>query len=358
MAKKRASSIDVAREAGVSQSAVSRTLTNTKGVSAKTREKVVKAVEKLGYSPNAMARSLITNQSNVIGLVMGEFLNPFYPEVLHVFSTKLQELGRRVMLFKVPPGRDVDVVLPEILQYRPDGVVITSASLSSRMARECARQNTRVVLFNRAVHGAPVWSVCCDNAEGARLIADLLVDAGHERIAYIAGAANTSTNLDREQGFVNRLKERGKRRPIKETGDYTYQGGYDAACKLFERSTKPDAIFCANDIMAIGAMEALRTEFGARVPEDVSVVGFDDTAPADWPSYDLTTIRQRVNLMVDETIRILLEEEPEDAGAPFTRLIAGDLVVRSSMRLPSGMSRGRYPVSNSYRTNTSENTIK
>lgn len=349
MAKKRVSSIDVARAAGVSQSAVSRTFTNTKGVSAKTREKILTAAEKLGYSPNALARMLITNQSNVIGLVMGEFLNPFYPEVLHIFSTKLQQMGRRVMLFKVPPGKDVDIVLPEILQYRPDGVVITSASLSSRMAKECDRQGTRVVLFNRAVHGAPVWSVCCDNVAGARLIADLLVDAGHERIAYISGAANTSTNMDRETGFVNRLKERGRPRPIKVTGNYTYQGGYDAACELFERSAKPDAIFCANDITAIGAIEALRTQCGARIPEDVSVVGFDDTAPADWPSYGLTTIRQRVNVMIDETIRILLEDEqPEGNSAPFTRLIAGDLVVRTSMRLPEGLKSGRYPVGKPY----------
>jgi DNA-binding LacI/PurR family transcriptional regulator len=343
MSKKQVSSVDVARAAGVSQSAVSRAFSNAGGVSEKTRAKIIKAAQSLGYSPNALARSLITNHSNMIGMVMGEVTNPFYPEVLQAFSTRLQEQGHRIMLFTVPPGGDVDDVLPEVLQYRPEGVVITSARLSSTMAEECARRNTRVVLFNRSIHGAPVWSVCCDNVAGGRLVADLLVDGGHRKPAYLAGLENTSTNLDRERGFNDRLHDRGFPPPLRMGGDYTYDGGYGAAKFLLNQPDRPDALFCANDIMALGAMDAARREFALNIPDDLAIVGFDDIAAAGWPSYDLTTVRQRVNMMVDETIRILMAGEKKISDIPFTQLVPGDLVIRGSLRPPPGVTRGRYP---------------
>jgi DNA-binding LacI/PurR family transcriptional regulator len=344
----------VARAAGVSQSAVSRTFTEGASVSPATREKVLAAAREFGYTPNAIARSLITHKTGMVGMVMGEVTNPFYPEVLQTFLDRFQRLGRRMMLFTVPLGANIDDVLPQALQYRVDGVVVTSATLSSEMVEECARMGTPVVLFNRYVRNAELSSVSCDNVEGGRFVANLLLDAGHARCAFIAGVEDTSTNVDRERGFTDRLAERGATAPSRDVGNYTYSGGFEAAIRLLSGGDRPDAIFCANDISALGAVDAARQRLGLRVPEDVSIVGFDDIPPAAWPSHDLTTVRQRINLMVDEAVDILLARIDDPALPVTTRLIPGDFIARGTARLPSWAERGRHPISRTIPTRTTE----
>jgi len=219
-----------------------------------------------------------------------------------------------------------------VLQYRVDGLIITSATLSSEMADECARSGVPVILFNRYVRGANVSAVCCDNVEGGRSVADHLLDTGHRRLAYIAGKENTSTNIDREKGFTNRLRERGILHWLREQGEYTYESGYEAAKRLLQQDNPPDAIFCANDIMALGAIDAARHVVGLKVPEDVSIVGFDDIPTANWPSYSLTTIRQPVNQMIEATIELLLERFETPDIEPVLQLVPGPLIQRASTR--------------------------
>lgn len=334
MTVKRVTSVDVARHAGVSQATVSRVFSNSDKVSPETREKVMAAARKLGYKPNVIARSLITQRTNIIGFVMADITSPFYPYVLEKFSQRLQDEGRQVLLFNAAPGQSVDDLLPMALQYQVDALIITSATLSSEMAVECVRMGTPVILFNRYVVGAQASAVCCDNVQGGRLAADLFLDAGHRRPAYIAGRPDTSTNTDREKGFTDRLRERGVTRWLREQGYYTYQSGFDAARRLLQREDAPDAIFCANDIMALGAMDAARHELGIGIPDALSVLGFDDIPAADWPSYDLTTIRQPVNRMIDATLDLLEERLAEPEAEPVLELVAGSLIRRSSVRLP------------------------
>ncbi len=347
MTGKRVTSLDVAKLAGVSQSAVSRSFSASRKVSAATRKKVLAAAHKLGYTPNAIARSLITHRTHMIGMVMGDVTNPFYPEVLQTFSVCFQNRGQRMMLFTVPPGGSIDDALPQALQYRVDGIIVTSATLSSHLIEECARLGTPVILFNRKIRNGEVSSVSCDNVEGGRFIANLLLDAGHHRCAFIAGVEDTSTNVDRERGFVDRLAERGMELSVRDVGDYSYSGGYQAAARLLSRKDWPDAIFCANDITALGAIDAARQE-NFRVPEDVSIIGFDDIPPSAWPSHDLTTVRQRINLMVEETTDILLARIQDPSLPTATRLIPGDFVARGTVRLPPGMERGRQPISSRF----------
>jgi DNA-binding LacI/PurR family transcriptional regulator len=328
---KRATSIDVARLAGVSQSTVSRTFSPDSSIAQETREKVLAAAEQLGYAPNAIARSLITNRTNIVGIVMANITNPFYPYVLEHFIAQLQQMGRQALLFTPAPGQDVDEVLPLALQYRVDGLIITSAPLSSEMAEACARQGTPVVLFNRYVPGAT--AVSCDNVEGGRLVANLLLDAGHKRIAYLAGREDTSTNIDREKGFTDRLRERGFTELTIERGDYSYESGYERAARLMQRPDCPDAIFAANDITAMGALAAAQYELRFNVPEEVSIIGFDDIPAAAWPMYSLTTIRQPIRRMIAKTVDLLFERMENPDAPPVLELIPGELVVRSSARL-------------------------
>lgn len=304
-----------------------------KRTSREAREKVLAAARQLGYKPNAIARSLITHRSNIIGIVMADITSPFYPYVLSKFTDKIQAMGRQVLLFNAAPDRDVDDVLPLVLQYQVDALIITSTTLTSAMADECARHGTPVILFNRYVPGANVSAVCCDNVAGGRLAADLLLDEGHKRLAYIAGKQDTSTNVDRQTGFEDRLKERGCANCLCEQAAYTYESGAEAARSLLQRREPPDAIFCANDIMALGALDVARLEFGLRVPEALSVIGFDDIPAAAWSAYSLTTIRQPVNRMIDATLALMADRLDSQPAEPVVKLIPGHLVKRSSARI-------------------------
>jgi len=322
----------VARLAGVSQSVVSRVFGGGV-VSDEAKERVLSIAKSVGYRPDALARSLVTQrQTDIVGIVMADIMNPFYPYVLEKFISALQKQGLQVLLFNAPRDKDVDEELSLVLQYRVRGIIITSASLSSRMAAVCRENHTSVVLFNRYIPNTPTWAVSCDNVRGAREIADLLLDNKHTKIGYIGGNPNTSTNRDRKRGFIERLAERGKKPALVEDRSYSYEWGYEAASG-FLRGSSVNAVFCANDIIALGVMDAIRSELKLRVPEDISVVGFDDIPQASWPLYSLTTLRQPVDEMIDVAINLLDRDLDRKTREPRINLIKGELVPRSSVRL-------------------------
>jgi DNA-binding LacI/PurR family transcriptional regulator len=214
-----------------------------------------------------------------------------------------------------------------------DGLIITSATLSSTLAEECARSGTPVVLFNRYASSDNVNVVRSDNVLGGRLVADAFLDAGHRRLAFIAGEEGASTNRDREQGFTDRLRERGYELAFRESaGSYTYEPGYEAARRLLQQDAPPDGIFCANDLIAMGALDAARWELGIRVPHDLSIIGFDDIAMAGGPGYSLTTVRQPVEQMVEATIQVLMDAIGSPDNEAVIKVIAPSLVVRTSAR--------------------------
>ncbi len=329
---KRITSIEVARAAGVSQSTVSRVFGADNLVADETMARVMKAAHKLGYKPNALASSLTTRRTDMIGIVMAEITSPFYPYVLEAFTHKLHELGKRVMLFSAGPDEDVDALIQDVFKYRVDGLIVANATLSSAMVDECLRHNTPLILFNRYVRNAKASAVICDNVAGGRMVADVLLDASHKRVAYIAGRQNASTNIDRETGFTARLRERKHTAYLREQGEYTYQSGYFAAKRLLQQQQPPDGIFAANDITAIGAIDAAR-DLGVRVPQQLSIIGFDDIPAASWAAYSLTTVRQPVNHMIDLTVKMLLERIESPKAKPETKCVPGELARRGSARL-------------------------
>jgi len=327
------SQVDVARLAGVSQAAVSRTFTPGASVSEETRAKVLAAAEQLGYRPNVIARSLIRKSTNMIGLVVMRFTNPFYSRMIRDFTRALQDLGYLTLLFNIADVHEVEDALPTALQYQVDGLIITSATLSSKMAEECARSGTPVVLFGRYASSDNINVVRCDNVLGGRLVADALLDAGHQRLAYIAGEEGASTNRDREEGFMERLRERGYEPSFRESaGDYTYESGFEAARRLLQRDDPPDAIFCASDLIAMGALDLARYQLGIKLPEDLAIIGFDDIPMASWLGYSLTTVRQPVEEMVQSTIQVLMNAIESPDSETMLKVIAPSLVVRTSTR--------------------------
>lgn len=307
MSSKAITSVDVARKAGVSQSAVSRYYTPGASVSAKMAEKIRIAAEELGYRPNVLARAMITGKSRIIGLVVYYFENQFYPEAVEKLSVALQENGYHVLLFMASATvGDVENVVQEILDYRVDGMIMVSVSLSSTLSDRCRELGIPVMLFNRDQPGDRLRAVTSDNYEGGRMAARLLLRGSPRRIAHLAGFSGASTQIDREAGFMDALREAGAQLHARAEGNFHYSDAAEAARQLFDTPEPPDALFVTDDHMALAAMDVIRHEFGLRIPEDVAVVGFDDLPQAAWPSFNLSTIRQPINQMVSAAVAELI----------------------------------------------------
>ena len=326
---------DVAARAGVSVSAVSRTFTPGASVSSKTRARVLEAATALGYTPNLVARSLATHRSGIVGLVMGDIRNPYYPEVVDALSRRLASFGFRTMLTTVWGEITVDDVAPSLVQSKVDGVIIASIADADRLGDLLFRAGAAVMLFNRSTTTSEnLSSVRCENVEGGRAVANYLVDRGFSRLAYIAGVEHIYTTQERESGFVGRLNERGVNLLAREHGDYTYRGGFEAARRLAALPTRPQAVFCANDITAIGAIDGVRST-GLRVPEDISIIGFDDVEIASWPPYDLTTVRQDKAALIESCVGVLVEQIRSGKRHRHTQLVPVGIVERGSVASPA-----------------------
>lgn len=330
-------SVDVARLAGVSQSAVSRSFTPGASVSPDTRTRVLDAARKLGYRPNAIASTLSSRRSRMIAVVLSTLQNQFYPVVVETLSQRLQKDGYHVLLF-VTETEDADELMVELLRYQVDGIVMASTHLSSGLAQEIADARIPVVMFNRTSLKGRISTVSSDNIGGGRAVAHFLADGGHQRVAYIAGAEDSSTNHDREAGLRAGLAERGLRVVARAVGNYEFEAAALATKDLFGSlvapSERPDALFVASDHMAFAVMDTLRGTLGLRVPEDVSVVGFDNVPQADWGAYRLTTVEQSAVPMIEATVQMLLKQLEDDAVTRDHLVVPTRLVLRSSARLP------------------------
>ena len=337
-------SAEVAQRAGVSQSAVSRVFTPGASVSAKTAEKVKRAAQELGYRPNVLARAMVSGKSRMIGLVVAYLNNQFYPEALEKLSKALQERDYHVLVFMASQtAGNIDKVVEELLDYQVDGIIAASVALSSDLAERCRAAGVPMVLFNRSQDSPEMSAVTSDNRAGGRKVAEFLLAGRHEKIGFIAGWEGASTQRDREAGFVEGLRAQGVALHARQVGNFLMEEARVATLRMFDPALgpdRPDAVFVANDHMALSVMDTLRHEMGLRVPEDVSVVGYDDAAPASWPAYDLTTVRQPASRMVGKTVEILLSkiETPQIAAQRIE--IDGPLVVRGSARIPEGWFRG------------------
>lgn len=323
---------DVARRAGVSQSAVSRAFTPGASISPAMRARVVEAAESLGYRPNLIARSLITRRTGMVGVAIGTLANHVYPGMLDLLSRRLAAEGYAVLLFPAPPQGNADPGLEHVMRYQVDALVLAATVVSSRLAEECQAAGIPVILFNRTSGDAGA-SVTSANREGARALAGLAARGGHRTPAVIAGHPEASTSRERVEGFAEGCRSAGMAEPVVEFGMFTEEGAERALAALLARTPRPDVVFCVSDAMARAAMDAARRDFGLRVPDDISFLGFDDAPPSAWPAYDLTTYRLPVRAMVDATVDLLLESLA--AGLPSTRrvVVPGELVVRGSCRL-------------------------
>ncbi|WP_161883328.1 LacI family DNA-binding transcriptional regulator [Deinococcus alpinitundrae] len=326
---RRVTSTDVAREAGVSQSAVSRAFTPGAHISAPTRRRVLEAAQRLGYQPNAIARSLVTQRSGIVALIVGDLHNPFYPQALSQFAQELEEQGKRALLIIHDARQDVQETLNAARSYQIEAAIVFPTRLNAAPPSlgDVSRGGVPVLLFNRHLPGHNLLSVACDNFAGGRLAAQVLLDSGAKRLAFIGGDPQTSTHQDRLAGFTERLSEAGLSPIAAPAGNFQYDWGVQATLDMHAAGEWPDAIFGANDIVAIGVLDALR-HLGRRVPEEVSVIGFDDIQESARLSYRLTTIRQPLEQMIADALQVI--SDPQPASGP--RLHPGELIWRETVR--------------------------
>ncbi len=323
----------LAADLEVSTSTISRAFNKDAVIAPETRSRILEYANRLGYRPNPFAQSLITQKSRIVSIIVSHLENPFYPEALRGLGEALREAGWHVMLFTVPSGETPDDLLPLAISYQPEFVIVMAVTISSRAQVEAERAGTRLIYFNRRDPVSSTYYVICDNAHGGGMIADHFIDIGCRRLAYIAGFQNASTTLDRWRGFHERCAERGITGVRREEGNsFSYESGFRAALSLMKQAVRPEAIFCASDIIALGAIEALRTEVDVRVPEDVSVAGFDDIEMAAWPSHALTTYSQPLEKMIQATVKMIQEIAGGAEIDTAASQIKGDLIVRKSTR--------------------------
>lgn len=257
--------------------------------------------------------------------------NPFYAQMLSTLSKILQQKDYGILLL-IAQTPDIDALIPQLLSYQVDGVILPAATLGSQVAIELQRCGKPVVLVNRYLRHDVVSSVSGDNVGGGAAVADLFVRSGHQKIAYLAGLDDTSSSRDRGRGFKDQLARHGVALYAEDIGQYERDPGSAAMRRLLSLTPRPDAVFCANDAMALAALEVARLECGIDVPGELAIVGYDNSAPTAWPFYQLTSVDQNLSEMARIAIELLMDKLAAKPGGIDHVVVPASLVERATTR--------------------------
>jgi LacI family transcriptional regulator len=330
---RRVTSRDIAREAGVSQPTVSRALRGDPRVASATAALVQTTATRLGYVPDAAAQTLITRRTGTVAIVVADITNPFYPELVEALHDELGRAAyRTVLLNERTDARGVDTLMRA---GAVDGAIVATATLDDRTRMLLTGERAPIVQLVREVNGVDRDAVVSDNHGGAVLAADLLVSLGHRRIGLISGPADTSTARDRDAGFEAALDRHGVRLDpeLRRRGEYAHHTGHQCCQELLDEPAPPTAIFCGNDVIALGALDAARRRRIA-VPGELSLIGFDDISLAGWESFRLTTVRQPLAEMAHAAVRALVRRIEGDDGPPRRTVFRTELIQRATTGPP------------------------
>ena len=328
---------DVARLAGVSTATVSRALNGTGQIAPATREAIEAAVAQLGYSPNTIARSLVTNTTQTIALLLPDITNPFYAALVSGIQETALSRDRTMLLCTTEgdPERE-EQYLNLLHAKRVDGALVDGLVLPSDRIARFVKDGFPIVCLDRDLDSSSIPLVQVDNRVGGFVATEHLLALGHRRIAHVAGAPGLRISDERLEGY---LEAHGNERLVPDPalvtqGSFTEEGGYRATRTLLESRVRFTAVFAANDLSAIGVVRAV-AESGMRVPQDVSVVGFDDIRLASYTTPPLTTIRQPAAMIARRATELLMDLTEGRQVEVRPHLLEPELVVRESSAPPA-----------------------
>lgn len=323
-------SIDVARIANVSQATVSRVINRSPNVSEAKRRAVMRAMEAVGYQPNALAQGLRIGRTSTVGVVVAGITNPFYPEMLQAVGRCLAAQGQRMVLWDSDAAGD-EAVLDSIRQGLVDGVIFTSIARTSMILDEAVAR-VPVVLLNRGNSDAGCDTVISDNYEGARQAARYLFYLGHRRIGLLGGPEEALTASERMRGFLDAMADHAA--PVADElvrdARLTHEGGRIGVLDLLNLPDPPTAVFCVNDLSGFGAIDGARS-VSLDVPRDLSVIGYDNVAMAAWHSYRLTSVSQPIEALAGRAVDLLVRRMAQREGPARHDRFLGELVVRDTV---------------------------
>ncbi len=337
---------DVARRANVSTATVSRTINQVATVNSQIAKRVWRAVEELGYYPNRSARTLVSGRSRVFGLIVSEITNPFFPEIVETFETLAIEQHYEILLTStVYNPKRMELAVRRMIESRVDGVAILTFGMEERLLQHLRFRNLPLVFVDVGPKAPRVSNILVDYADGIRQAVQHLAALRHQRIGFIAGPPKLRSAMARKDAFEAAMHEIGL--PVISSfvieGDHRLEGGRQALRRLSEHRQKPSALVCSNDMTAIGVMrEAF--DLGIRVPEELSVVGFDNIRIAEFMTPPLTTIQMSQSEIASLAFQALLKEVNEETPSPdgSEYILKTHLVLRNSTTFAPGHGRARF----------------
>ena len=324
---------EVAALAGVSRSAVSRCLNEGRSISPSTRAKINKAADQLGYQPNALASSLTTGRTKLIGLVSNNFHNPIFLQVFDLFTRGLQERGLRPSLVNLSDENEPAASVRLLKQYSVDAVIVASSTLPASFAEAFQVEGVPVVhAFGRHAENPQVNVVGIDNKEAGCLAARELIRRGYKKISMLAGPEGATSTQDRLFGFLDAVKDaRDVDVSTSFASAYSYDAGWAEMNRLLQSGDVAEGYFCGDDVLSIGALAAIRNA-GMNVPQDVGLIGLNDMEIARWNNIDLTTIRQPIPEVVRLSLEMVCSTLEQGNAAAVAHLLPCELIERGTLR--------------------------
>jgi len=329
--KKIATSLDVAKLAGVSQSAVSRCFTKGASISSRTKLRVREAAKKLGYKDHSFFKNNEVEDSGLVGVILPYITNRYYPEVLTELHEALRLRGYRILLMTTDDSEELDEKLIQPYLKEKLIAIITATKPTYKFVESCNDQKIQVIAYNRNFKIPTTSSVSCDHRTGGEVIAKHYHHNDHKVVGLIEGMKGSFVSDERCRGFKNYIKNNTKIKLLTEKGNFTYEGGYEATEKLLQNKNLT-AIFCADDTIAFGCLDFIKQKTKLKIPNQIEVIGYDDMLMANWESYNLSTIRQPIRQMSKLTTQLIDDylQDPDFEAA--NHLIEGKFIKRKSSK--------------------------
>jgi len=323
---------DVAKLAGVSQSAVSRCFTKGASISSRTKLRVLEAAKKLGYKPQIFNNNSRSSEDRgLVGVILPYVTNRYYPEVLTELHEALRLGGYRILLITTDDGEELDEKLIQPYLKEKLIAIVSATKPKDAFVESCNTKQIQVIAYNRNWKIPTTSSVACDHQNGGEIIAEYFYNNKHKNIALIEGPKGSYVSNERCKGFKRYIKNLNNIKLHTENGYFTYEGGYQAVEKLL-KIKKISAIFCADDTMAFGCIDFIKNKTELRIPDKIEIIGYDDISMASWKSYNLTTIRQPIRQMSKLVTQLIDEHLQNPDFEPVDHLIQGRLIQRKTTK--------------------------